>query len=187
MKRSYLIVAAVLVVLALGWFVWQRNKGANVAVDLLAQFPAAEKRSNGPLDAVFGVQDVAIKGESKRVIYMHPTSRLTFKHVAIPEDGWLTMSLGLKEEVWDKAGTDGVLFRFGISDGREYEELVNQHVDPVNAAGDRRWIPVSVDLSAYAGQSVDLIFNTGSSVPGKGDNPAWDFAVIGDPAIVVRH
>lgn len=187
MKRSYLIVAAVVVVLALGWWVWQRNKGANVAVDLLAQFPVAEKRSTGQLETVFGIQDVSIKGEARRVIYMHPNSRLTYKHVAVPEDGWLTMNLALKEDVWDKQDSDGVVFRFGVSDGREYEQLVDQHVDPAHNAGDRRWIPISVDLSAYAGQSVDLIFNTASSPKGAGDNVSWDWAVLGDPAIIVRH
>jgi hypothetical protein len=182
MKRSYLIIAAVVVVLGVGWWVWQRNKGANVAIDLLAQFPAAEKRSNGQLETVFGIQDVAIKGETRRVIYMHPTSRLTYKHVAIPEDGWLTAYLAIKEDVWDKTDSDGVEFRFGVSDGREYEELVKQHVNPATVAGDRRWIPISVDLSAYAGQSVDLIFNTGA-----GANNAWDWAVIGEPAVIVRR
>lgn len=187
MKRSYLIVAAVLVALALGWWMWQRNQGANVHFDMIAQFPVAEKRSSGQLEANFGIQDVTIKGETHRVIYMHPTSRLTYKHVAVPEDGWLTVNFALKEDVWDKNEADGVVFRFGVSDGREYEELVNQHVDPAHNAGDRRWIPISVDLSAYAGQSVDLIFNTAASLPGKGDNNSWDWAVLADPSIVVRH
>ena len=29
-------------------------------------------------------------------------------------------------------GGDGVLFRFGVSDGRTYDELLRQHVDPLN-------------------------------------------------------
>ena len=32
---------------------------------------------------------------------------------------------------------------------------------------DRKWIPVMVDLSAYAGEEVDVIFNTYASAPGK--------------------
>ena len=72
----------------------------------------------------------------------------------MPEDGRLQAWLAVKEETWDKQ-TDGVLFRIGISDGREYEELVNQHVDPGNNPSDRRWVPIDVDLSAYAGQAVE--------------------------------
>ena len=67
------------------------------------------------------------------------------------------------------------------------EELVNQHVDPANNPSDRRWVPVDVDLSAYAGQAIEVIFNTNSSPKGRGDNPSFDWAVIGDPAIIVRH
>jgi hypothetical protein len=185
MKRSYLIVAAVLVVLAVGWWVYKRNKGADVAIDLVAQFPSAEKRSNGALELVFAIQDVSIKGETRHCIYMHPTSRMTYK-ITVPHDGWFRAWLGIKEEAWDKQ-TDGVLFRIGVADGREYDEVVNQHIDPANSPGDRRWVPVMADLSAYAGQQVELIFNTNSSVPGHGDNPAWDFAVIGDPAIIIKR
>ena len=185
MKRSYLIVAAALVVLAAGWWAYKRNRGADVAIDLVGQFPSAEKRSNGQLELVFAVQDVAIKGDTRHCIYMHPTSRLTYK-ITVPRDGWFRAWLGIKEEAWDKQ-SDGVVFRIGVSDGREYDELVVQHVDPANNPGDRRWVPVTADLSAYAGQQVDLILNTNSSLPGHGDNPAWDFAVIGDPAIIVQR
>jgi hypothetical protein len=185
MKRSYLIVAAVVVVLVLGWYFMRRGGGANVAVDLVEQFPAAEKRSSGPLDQVFGVMDVSIKGETRHSIYIHPTSRLTYK-VTVPEDGWLQAWFALKEEMWEKS-SDGVLFRIGVADGREYEELVNQHVDPANNPSDRRWVPVKVDLSAYAGQQIDLVFNTNTSLPNHGDNPLYDWAIIGDPAIIVQR
>jgi hypothetical protein len=185
MKRSYLIVAAVLVALVLVWWVWKRGRGVEVYADLIEQFPSAEKRSGSALDQVFAIQEIAIKGETKHSIYIHPTSRLTYK-VTVPEDGRLQAFLALKEETWDKQ-SDGVLFRIGISDGREYEELVNQHVNPASNPSDRRWVPVDVDLSAYAGQAVELIFNTNSSPKGGGDNPAYDWAVIGDPAIIVKH
>jgi hypothetical protein len=92
----------------------------------------------------------------------------------------------VKEEAWDKPG-DGVLFRFGVSDGRQYDELLNQHVDPANNQADRQWIKQEIDLSAYAGQQMDLIFNTQDSLPRRPPNPAHDFALWGEPAIVVKH
>jgi len=167
------------------WWADTLKKDADVAIDLVSQFPSAEKRSNGALELVFAVQDVAIKGETRHTIYMHPTSRMTYK-ITVPHDGWFRAWIGVKEEAWDKQ-SDGVLFRVAVGDGREYDEVINQHVDPANNPNDRRWIPVTADLSAYAGQQVDLIFNTNSSIPGHGDNSAWDFAVIGDPAIIVKH
>ena len=43
-----------------------------------------------------------------------------------------------------------------------------------------------VDLSAYAGEDVDLIFGTNPSEPGKGDNRDNDLALWGAPRVVVR-
>jgi hypothetical protein len=43
-----------------------------------------------------------------------------------------------------------------------------------------------VDLSAYAGEEVDVIFNTNVSVPGKPDDGRGDTALFGTPEIVVR-
>lgn len=186
MKRSYLIVILIAALLAVGYWVWQRSRTTQVAVDFVEQFVGAEKASNAPLEAVFSVGDTRIAGESKPAIYMHPTSRLTYKQVTVPDGAWLRAWVAVKEDAWDK-GTDGVLFRVLISDGRESPEVVNQHVDPSNNPGDRRWLPVEVDLSAYAGEQVDFIFYTNSSLPGRGDNTAHDFAVWGEPALVVRH
>jgi len=48
------------------------------------------------------------------------------------------------------------------------------------------WIPVAVDLSAYAGDEVEVIFNTNVSVPGKVDDARNDTALFATPEIVVR-
>ena len=88
----------------------------------------------------------------------------------MPDAGHLRVSLGVRK----RPGTsrrDGVLFRFGVSDGRQYDELLNQHVDPANNPSDRHWIAQDIDLSAYAGQQVDLIFNTQDSPPRRRRTP----------------
>ena len=43
-----------------------------------------------------------------------------------------------------------------------------------------------VDLSAYGGEEVDLIFNTYASPPGKGSDQRNDLALWGAPEIVIR-
>jgi hypothetical protein len=186
MKRSYVVIAVVVLVLLAAFWLWRRSGGEQVVVDLVAQFPTAERRSSIDVGQAYSVGDQTIAGETKPGVYMHPTSRLTFKRVTIPDDGHLRAFIAVKEDAWDKQ-SDGVLFRFAVSDGRQYDELLNHHVDPAHNANDRRWQPVDIDLSAYAGQQVDLIFNTNSSVKGAGDNPAYDFAVWGAPAIVVKR
>ena len=73
-----------------------------------------------------------------------------------------------------------------VSDGRTYDQLFTQHVDPFDNAADRRWIPVLVDLSAYGGEEVDLIFNTS---PARRRRPATcdnDLPLWGAPEIVIR-
>lgn len=190
MKRSQIVALVLLLVLvAAGLWYFRSGRSGYVAVDLLEQFPAAEKRvaPNLPsVDAAFQVIDVALAGETRRAIYMAATSRLIYKRVLIPENAWLRVWLGLKEEAWTQS-TDGVLFRFGVSDGRTYDELLKQHVDPMHNESDRRWIPVTVDLSQYAGQEVDLIFNTNASLPGRGDDATYDFAVWGSPEVILQR
>ena len=67
--------------------------------------------------------------------------------------------VALKPEAWTQEG-DGVRFMAGVSDGRASDELFVQDLNPFVNQSDRRWIPVMVDLSAYAGEEVDIILNT---------------------------
>ncbi len=174
-----LVLAAVVLAAAFGAAACRGKGGA--AADLVTSFPSAEKRSNLPPGRAFAVEDVTIRGYRKRCIRAEPTSRITWR-VTPPPYAWLSASLALEPKVWDTPG-DGVLFRVGVSDGHTYEELLNQVVDPANVPGDRRWVPVSVDLSAYAGRQVDLIFNTNSSSPGKPADTRNDLALWGEPQI----
>ncbi|MCU0256517.1 MAG: hypothetical protein MUF60_07220 [Vicinamibacterales bacterium] len=192
MKPSQIVaLVCLLVVVAAGFFYFRSGRTGQTAVALVALYPAAraagDARTNvEPSDAAFKLEDISLGGESRKAIYMVPTSRLTFRRVTIPENAWLRTWLGLREEAWTQS-TDGVLFRFGVSDGRTYDELLKQHVDPLHNSSDRRWIPVTVDLSAYAGQEVDLVFNTNSSLPGRGDDNRFDFAAWGDPEIFIQR
>jgi hypothetical protein len=181
-NRTTLTVVVILVLILAGWWLFRRENAANT-IDLVAQFESAKKQPNA---GVFEVTEATLKDETKRAIAVTPSAgtRLTWK-ITVPDDGWLWVWVGLKPEAWDKAG-DGVKFHVGVSDGRAYEQLFTQHVDPFNTPSDRRWTPVKIDLSAYAGEQVDLIFNTNSSEPGKGNNTSNDLALWGSPEIVVR-
>jgi hypothetical protein len=181
-NRAVLTAIVLIIVVIAGWWLFRRGGGAG-AVDLMATFDAAEKRPNPGL---FQLGDVDLNGETRKAIAMTPATgtRITWK-VRIPDDGWLRVAVGVKPEAWEKEG-DGVLFRVGVSDGRTYEPLFSQHVAPFTNKGDRRWIPVMVDLSAYAGEEMQIIFNTNSSEPGHGDDQRNDLALWGSPEIFVR-
>jgi hypothetical protein len=182
-NRSLVIVVAVVAVLILGWWIFGRGRGSG-AVDLIDRFAEAEKRPN---PTAFAVEDVTIDGETKRSIVIIPPvvgTRLIFKS-RVPDDGWLRVSVALKPEAWTQEG-DGVRFMALVSDGRASDELFVQDINPFLNQTERKWIPVMVDLSAYAGEEVDIILNTYGSAPGKGGDLKNDFAVWGAPEIVVR-
>jgi hypothetical protein len=185
-NRRWIAIVIVLVVILGAWWWIRRVAAPGAEVDLVAQFDTAAKRSSPlPPEQAFTIEDVTIDGETRRSIVARPTSRITWK-LAVPMDGWLRTALALKPETWGKEG-DGALFRIGVSDGRSYEELVNQHIDPHSRPEDRRWFPIELDLTTYGGNDVELIFNINSSLPKRGDDTRNDLPVWGQPEIYVRR
>lgn len=157
----------------------------STAIDLVEQFESAVKQ---PASAQFEVVEVELNGEKRRAISAPPPTRLTWK-VKVPDDGWLRVAVGTKPESWTQEG-NGTYFFVGVSASagasKTFDELFSQHVNGFANAGDRRWIPVWVDLSAYSGEEVDIIFNTRSGPPNVPDDPRHDSALWGSPEVVVR-
>ena len=176
-NRAVLTAVVVIVIVLAGW--WLFRRGGAQQVDLLTRFDQAEKRGG-----TFAVEDANLAGDQKKAIFTPGNSRIIFK-VRVPDDGWLKVSLGVKPEAWDKEG-DGVYFFVGVSDGRTFEMLFTQTVDPFHNKSERRWIPVTVDLSAYAGEEMEVVFNTRSSGPGKPADDRNDLPLWGAPQIVSR-
>ena len=177
MKRTWVIVLVVAVAVGVAGYLWMRQQGGgDGSIDLVEAFRAAEKRT--PMDPQ------TIGGVTRPAIFAHPPSRITYHDVNVPPHARLELFLGIKEEAWPK-GTDGVYFRVGIALGDTYKDLVTRNVDPYRVAGDRGWIPISIDLSEYAGKTVNVVFNTHESLPGVAPNAMYDFAVFGAPRIVV--
>jgi hypothetical protein len=184
LKRTSAIVVAVVVLLAAAAGYWFWSRAQDASIDLVEAFRAAEKRTSLDPAGAFSMDPQTIKGETKPSIYAHPPSRVIFHDIVVPPHARLDLFLGIKEEAWPK-GTDGVYFRVGVSRGEVYTDLLTRSVDPYRVEGDRGWVPVSLDLSAYAGQTVNVIFNTHESAPGIAPNGMYDFAVFGAPVIRV--
>jgi len=175
-SRAVLTAAVIVIVVLAGWWVFHRRSAEHV--DLISLFDQATKQPNAQ---AFSVVDATLAGETKKAIAAPPNGRITF-HVKVPDDGYLRVSLGMKPESWDKEG-NGVYFYGGVSDGKSFEQLFTQTVNPFKNPAERRWIPVSVDLAAYAGEEIDVILNTRSSGPGlpadeRNDLPLWGAPVI---------
>ena len=177
MNRAVLTAIVVVIVAVAGW--WLFRRGSAERVDLLALFDQAQKRGGA-----FEVVDATLAGDTKKSIAAPANGRITF-HVRVPDDGWLKVSLGTKPEAWDKEG-NGTHFYAGVSDGRTFEQLFTQTVNPFKNPSERRWIPVTVDLSAYAGEEMDVILNTVASGPGSPPDDRNDLPLWGAPEIVRR-
>jgi len=173
---------AVVVCVALGLWFWSSRSEIGNEISLIAQLSSAEKRTNVEGAGQFAIEQVTIDGVSRQVILARPHSRLTY-NVTVPHDAWLEVSFAMKPETWDLPG-DGAQFRIGVSDGRVYQEVVRQYVNPKR--GDRRWFSVRQDLSAYEGRQVKLIFNTDPGPPEGRDN-ANDLAVWAEPRVYSRR
>jgi hypothetical protein len=144
-----------------------------------------ETRAVLPLDQAFILTTATIGGVTKPAIFTQPESRFTWRQM-IPENAWLRVSVALREDAWTKPG-DGVLFRVGMtSAGHPYEDIGRAVVNPYANPGDRRWIDLTLDLSAYAGETSNIILSTNASVPGVPPNHDNDLALWGAPRIVIR-
>lgn len=183
MKANRAIVTAIVVVVlaAAAWWLFGRGSRGS-GVDLIAQLPQAVKN---PASQTFEVIDADLNGETKKAIATgEGPSRIIWK-LRVPDDAWLNVSVGMRPESWEKE-SEGGYFYVGVSDGRNYEQLFTQHVHPFANKGDRKWIPVFVDLSAYAGEEMEIIFNTRSGREGKSENYTNLLPLWGEPQIVIR-
>lgn len=183
-NRAALAAVVVIVLVVVGWWMFKRT-GAGQPIDLIStdRFAAVKKQPN---PEVFALTEATLSGDTRPAIAVQPApgSRLTWK-IKVPDDAWLDLAVGLQPEAWTNEG-NGVLFRVGVSDGRTYEELFTLHVNPFTNAGERKWIPVMVDLSSYSGEEVDLIFNTNSGSPGQQEDHRNDLALWGAPKVIIR-
>ena len=168
--------------LVLGFWLWPSGSQVDNEINLVAQLATAEKRTNVEGAAQFVVESVTIDGVTKQAILARPHSRLIYS-ITVPQDAWFEVSFAMKPEAWDLPG-DGAQFRVGVSDGRMYEELLRQYVNP--KGGDRRWFSARLDLSAYEGRQIKVILNTDPGPP-EGNDTANDLAVWADPRIYSKR
>jgi len=119
------------------------------AVNLLREFDAAEKRP--PVG--FQIADREIDGVSRPSLVAPAPSRLTIP-LPLPRRGVLRAFAALAPPSPDRAAAS-VRLRVGVSDDRIYERLTDVILTP----GQRGWVDVRTDLSAYAGWKWSLFYH----------------------------
>lgn len=181
-QQRWLMAGGAAVVLVLIAWLATRQSSIDNEIDLLALLGEAEQRSSVEDPAQFSIEPLSIDGVERRAMLARPHSRLIYK-IVVPPDAWFEVAFAMKPETWDLPG-DGAQFRVGISDGRIYDELLRQHVNPKR--GDRRWFTARLDLAAYEGRQVNVILNTDPGPPESRDRDN-DLAVWAEPRIYSKR
>ena len=83
---------------------------------------------------------------------------------------------------WDQPG-DGVTFAVYVESEQGTEDVFSTYIDPKQDGTARRWQPHAVDLSKYAGQTVTIVFETGTGPVGdyRSDWAGWGAAALWRP------
>jgi hypothetical protein len=121
------------------------------------------------LDPISGMDD------ERLVLYKHPpkTGRVDVVYrVAVPEAGALRFAIALAPQVWSPEKGDGTSFEIYVADPEMPQQdqfVFIRHINPKHNPSDRRWRNFLVDLSPWAGHTVDLSLVTESG-------PAGDWA-----------
>lgn len=129
------------------------------------------------------VRTFTISGQTAAVLYEHPPyERLPFRTTITPANREFSFSVAMQPAVYDGSMPvcgDGVEFRLEIRDSAgRIRLLYDRYIDPKHNLAERRWIPGSVDLNEYMGQTVELLFTT---KPGPAGDTCAGWAGWGDP------
>jgi tetratricopeptide (TPR) repeat protein len=122
----------------------------------------------------------AIGGKERRVLFMHPDSLARYT-LQVPEGGSLAFELATSPESWEQPG-DGVAFAVYVESQQGMEQVFSSYIDPKHEESDRRWHPHTVDLGAYAGQTVTIVLET---TGGPAGDSRFDWAGWGTPRLLV--
>ena len=125
-----------------------------------------------------GVRSIEIDGKPRRVLLQHPTSTVTYDLTLWPNAPHLVFAPEIDPTCWTES--DGATFNVKVDDGSTVESVYSARLDPRNDPADRRWADVSIDLSRWAGQRINLTLMTGPGPTGFG----CSWAEWGEPEVV---
>ena len=144
---------------------------------------SAHRTSPSPEGETIEARVWTIEEVPRRVLYQHPAfsgaSRLAYT-VWIGKGYVLAFDAATAPESWSLPG-DGVTFAVYVTSNESTQQVFSTYIDPKQDEAARRWHPHTVDLSAYAGQTVTFIFETGT---GPAGDCRYDWAGWGKPRLL---
>ncbi len=118
-------------------------------------------------------------------LFLHTAPKAAIWHIArfriqVPSQSELRTTYGLASDVWNADRGEGARFRIRLTDASGQDQLLlDAEANPHRRTQDRRMFAFSSDLSAYAGETVMLDFETSPRV----DTNEYGWAVFGDPRL----
>jgi len=123
-----------------------------------------------------GIQRLKVGRETRSALYAHCPMEVGFRGVAIPEAGVLQTALAILPEESAEGGErrNSAFFEVLVREGESTTAVLEQKLDR-----QWRWQDCRIDLSAWAGRSVDLVFRARSEEAGW--VAAWSDPVVYRP------
>ncbi|MFQ5353410.1 MAG: sulfatase-like hydrolase/transferase [Thermodesulfobacteriota bacterium] len=125
-------------------------------------------------------------GEERPVLFAHPaicvgdtSTTVEFRGITINKGDTMDFGIGINEAAWIEPG-DGVEFELLLRVDNEYKTLFKRYIDPKSIETDRRWFDESLDLSAFKGKAVEVLFKTSA---GPRNDPEFDWSGWSSPVI----
>jgi|GEM_PF-445428 len=142
---------------------------------------------DAPLPVNFRI-GIAIGKETREVIWSEPPTQLAYRQVHLPVGAiHFRCQIAIHPHVWSEGNADGAEFvleirpESGDAAPTASRRVWSATVDPFHRLEQQAWVPVDVDLSEFAGRTVDLILTNGA---GPANNAYADWCLWADPELV---
>ena len=132
-------------------------------------------------------EGVEANGVTIASLWAEPPTSFVYRNIRLPAGRvHFRCQVTIHPLVWSVPTSDGAEFTLEVrrhgQDGSR-QPVWTTMLDPAHHPDQHRWQPVDVDLSAFAGKTVDLALKAGT---GPANNGIADWCVWGDPELVVE-
>ena len=110
-------------------------------------------------DNCVDVERMIIDRQVETAIFQHPPAKIAFPPLEVGAGARLILACGIKEVAWPLLKT-AVRFTITAAVAGRQTTLLDTKLDPRRRAADRGWQQHELDLSQFAGQSIQFIFQT---------------------------
>jgi hypothetical protein len=163
------------------WAGWSEPRVVQpIAFDFLSELPNADV---GDADERYVREEILdLDFEPRPILFQHPTSRVTYR-LELPRGAGLHFGLGMDPAAWQPDGGDGAEYNVYVRTGEAplgLRRVFHRHITPRSDPAHRHWLDYVVDLSAFGGQTVDIIFEAlpGPAGDANSDWGGWSLPVL---------